>query len=72
MNRVSERQTGPTSSQRASAGSSPALFPPPPGIDPDWRERIEIAKRCREETRKARGNKSSTFDMHGPPMQFRR
>ena len=69
---MSEPQTGPTSRQRASARSSPALIPPPPGIDPDWRERIEIAKRCREETRKARGNKSSTFDMHGPPMQFRR
>lgn len=54
-----------------SATPSPALSPPPPSIDPDWRERIEIAKQVREETRKARANKPSTFDLRGPPIRFR-
>lgn len=69
---MSEFQTGSESRQRDSAKSSPVLSPPLPGIDPDWRERIEIAKRFRDETRKARGNKSSTLDMQGPAMRFSR
>lgn len=53
-----------------SATPSTALSAPPPSIDPDWRERIEIAKQVREETRKARANKPSTFDLRGPPIKF--
>ena len=47
---------------------SPALAPPP-GIDPDWREKIETAKRIREETRQARRGKPATFDLEGPPIR---
>ena len=48
--------------------TGPAL-PPPPGIDPDWREKIETAKRVREETQQARRGKPATFDMEGPPIR---
>lgn len=56
---------------RDAAGQSPALGSPPAGMDPDWRERIELAKRVREETRKARGDKPSTFDLQGLPIRTR-
>lgn len=55
---------------RDAVGGSPVLGRPPATIDPDWRERIEIAKRVRDETRKARGDKPSTFDMRGPPIRW--
>ena len=29
---------------------------PPSGYDPDWRERIEIARQVRDQARKARGD----------------
>lgn len=53
-------------------GSGPALASAPPGLDPDWRQRIRIAKEVRAETRKARGDKPSTFDMRGHPIRFGR
>lgn len=56
---------------RDAAGQTPALGDPPTSIDPDWRERIELAKRVREETRKARGDKPSTFDLQGPRIRIR-
>lgn len=51
------------------AGSFSPALPPPPGIDPDWREKIETAKRVREETRQARRGKPATFDMRGRPIR---
>lgn len=41
---------------------------PPSGFDPDWRERIEIAKQAREQARKARGDRPATFDKRGLPI----
>ena len=64
--------TPPADRSQDAVGDSPVLGRPPATIDPDWRERIEIAKRVRDETRKARGDKPSTFDMRGPPIQIRR
>ena len=64
---MSDSKTGRTATQHVE-GSAPAL-PPPPGIDPDWREKIETAKRVREETRLARRGKPATFDMEGPPIR---
>lgn len=57
---------------RDTVGQSPALGDAPMSIDPDWREKIEFAKLVREETRKARGDRPSTFDMQGRPIRIRR
>ena len=43
-----------------SSGES-AVVPPPAGYDPDWRERIETARRAREQARKARGDGPVVF-----------
>ena len=51
----------------ASSEQSPALSPPS-GYDPDWRERIEIAKQAREHARKARGDRPATFDKRSRPI----
>ena len=51
----------------ASSDQSPAVSPPS-GFDPDWRERIEIAKQAREQARKARGDRPATFDKRGLPI----
>lgn len=51
----------------ASLEQSPAVSPPS-GYDPDWRERIEIAKQAREQARKARGDRPATFDKRGLPI----
>ena len=61
----------PSDRSRDAVGQSAALGHPPTSIDPDWRERIEFAKRVREETRKARGDKPSTFDLQGLPIRIR-
>ncbi len=53
----------------AAAGSPSPALPPPPGIDPDWCDKIGAAKRVREETRQARRGKPATFDMEGPPIR---
>ena len=43
-----------------SAGESPPVRPPT-GYDPDWRERIETARRARDQARKARGDGPVVF-----------
>lgn len=68
---VSEPKATPSDRSRDVAGESPALGHPPTSIDPDWRERIEIAKRVREEARKARGDKPATFDLQAFPIRIR-
>lgn len=59
-----ERQTasgprGDTAKSRSS-GESPAVRPPA-GYDTDWRERIETARRARDQARKARGDGPVVF-----------
>lgn len=44
----------------------PALTMPAMGIDPDWRERIALAKRAYEEGKKLREGKPITFRMSRP------
>lgn len=44
----------------------PALATPAAGIDPDWRERIDLAKRAYEEGKKQREGKPITFRMSRP------
>lgn len=44
----------------------PALATPAAGIDPDWRERIDLAKRAYEEGKKLREGKPITFRMSRP------
>ncbi len=68
---MTQPKATPPDRSRDATGQSPALGPPPASIDPDWRERIEFAKRVREETREARGDKPSTFDMQGRPIRIR-
>ena len=48
------------------ASVEPALTAPVSGCDPDWRERIELAKRAREDGLKARKGKPVTFRMYRP------
>lgn len=48
------------------ASMKPALATPVSGCDPDWRERIEFAKRAREEGQRARKGKPVTFRMSRP------
>ncbi len=43
-----------------SLGESPAVRPPA-GYDHDWRERIETARRARDQARKARGDRPVVF-----------
>ena len=47
----------------------PALTMPATGIDPDWRERIELAKRAHEDGKKLREGKPITFQMSRPLNQ---
>lgn len=42
------------------------LAMPVSGIDPDWRERIEFAKREYEESKKLREGKPLTFPIYRP------
>lgn len=42
------------------------LAMPASGIDPDWRERIELAKRAYEEGKKLREGKPITFPICRP------
>ena len=44
----------------------PALKPPVSGIDPDWRERIEFARRAYAEGKKMREGKPITFRFSRP------
>ena len=45
---------------------SSALTVPATGIDPDWRERIELARRAYEEGKKLREGKPSRSELTGP------
>ena len=42
------------------------LAMPASGIDPDWRERIELAKRAYEDGKKLREGKPITFPIYRP------
>lgn len=46
--------------------AEPVLTMPASGIDPDWRERIELAKRVHKENKKLRQGKPITFRMSRP------
>ena len=54
------------SDDTGNASVEPALAVPVSGCDPDWRERIELAKRAREDGQKARKGKPVTFRMSRP------
>ena len=53
--------------QGAQEDSRP-IPPPHRGYDPEWRERIQIAREARDQARKARGNKPVTFDTRRLPI----
>ena len=67
--KMSDSNTGHAATRHAGSSSPAPALPQPPGTDPDWREKIETAKRVREETRQARRGKPATFDMEGPPIR---
>ena len=46
--------------------AEPVLTMPASGIDPDWRERIELAKRAYEDGKKLREGKPITFPIYHP------
>ena len=46
--------------------AEPVLAMPASGIDPDWRERIELAKQAYEYGKKLREGKPMTFPMSRP------
>ena len=65
----SSKKFSPVDPRRNNKGAEkaePALAMPASGIDPDWRERIEIAKRVYEESKKLRKGKPITFRMSRP------
>lgn len=53
-------------SDRGKESVEPALTMPTTGIDPDWRERIDLAKRAYEEGKKLREGKPIMFRMSLP------
>lgn len=53
--------TEPNDSEAAKESTEPAVGMPPQGIDPDWRERIELAKRAYEDGKRLREGKPITF-----------
>ena len=62
-------QKAPLGSAVADAGKErvePALAAPASGIDPDWRERIELARQAYAEGKKMREGKPITFRMSQP------
>ena len=46
--------------------AEPVLTMPASGIDPDWRERIELAKQAYEYGKKLREGKPITFPIYRP------
>ena len=56
----------PRHNSESTEKAEPALAMPVSGIDPDWRERIEFAKRAYEEGKKLREGKPITFRMSRP------
>lgn len=57
---------GVVDSETPTRDADPAVKPLP-WYDPDWREKIERAKREREEARKARKGKPIVFSTEYPP-----
>ncbi len=64
MNKEIRSPENSGSGQQTDASTSPGLFK----YDPDWREKVENAKRFYKEARRMRGNRRSTFDMQGQPI----
>ena len=65
----SSEKFSPVDPRRNNKGAEKAesvLAMPASGIDPDWRDRIEIAKREYEESKKLRKGKLITFPMYRP------
>lgn len=65
----SSKKSPPVEPRRNNEGAEkadPALAMPASGIDPDWRERIELAKRAYKEGKKLREGKPLTFRMSRP------
>lgn len=65
----SSKKSPPVEPRRNSEGTEkaePVLAMPASGIDPDWRERIELAKRAYEEGKKLREGRPSTFPISRP------
>lgn len=62
--------TDPSSKSRNESGTRerPPVVSPPHGYDPDWRERIEIARQARDQARKARRDQPVTFDRTRLPI----
>ena len=57
----------PDTTKSPSSGESPAVRPPS-AYDPDWRERIQTARRAREQARKARGDGPVVFRHPSLPL----
>lgn len=57
-----ENETGSSTVEQTPAVS------PPSGYDPNWRERIEIARQARDQARKARGDQPVTFEKSRLPI----
>ena len=54
------------SGESGGESAEPALAMPVTGIDPDWRERIDLAKRAYKEGKKLREGKPIMFRMSQP------
>lgn len=53
-------------SEGGEKSAEPAVAMPATGIDPDWRERIELAKRAYEDGKKLREGKPIMFGFRQP------
>ena len=65
----SSKKFSPVDPHRNNKGAEkaePVLTMPASGIDPDWRERIELAKRIYKESKKLREGKPITFPIYRP------
>ena len=65
----SSKKSPPMVSRRNNESAEKAelvLAMPASGIDPDWRERIELAKRAYEDGKKLREGKPITFPIFRP------
>lgn len=69
MPMISSKKFPPVVSRRNNEGTEkaePVLTMPASGIDPDWRERIELAKRTYKEGKKLREGKPITLRRSRP------
>lgn len=65
----SSKKFSPVVPRRSNEGNEtaePVLAMPASGIDPDWRERIELAKRIYKESKKLREGKPITLPIYRP------